>query len=80
MNTLNTGPNMKYGYATAGKSMRYASRKKTLLDAALAIRRGNQIVAWHAPGNTQTDRDVNISRLQSALRLTLATQRTETRW
>jgi hypothetical protein len=62
---LNTGPHMQYGFAPEGEGMRYASRRKTVSDAVLVINRGKQIVAWHAPGNTQDERDANIARLRA---------------
>jgi len=65
---------MRYGFATAGEPMRYAMRKKTLLDAALAIKRGNQMLSGTLPENTKAERDANILRLQSDLHLTFATR------
>ena len=58
---------MHYGFAADGEPMRFASRRKTILDAVLAIRKGKHIVRWHAPGMTQTTRDANIVRLRAEI-------------
>ena len=50
---LNTGPDMRYGAEfTSGKTI-VGSRKKVLIEAIEAAKKGVFVVAWDVPGMTE---------------------------
>ena len=73
---LDTGPNVLYGYRVEGESMKYASRSKTIQDAALATKRGKRVVEWHVPGSTRTTISQRLAKLQADYDELLSSERT----